>query len=369
MDLTQKNENEAPSRTLSTTQTVSIHGASLLKASSVSTSIPIQSESLFRTRTDVLSCQSSIDSTDTVSEEPQQFQDIVTTQDLAHSAVAETGTTNFDLVDCITSKDCTTVLSQDSSEPSYIKIRDFAHEPRLNPPQQVRVPLLHISNDLHTASPEAPQAISEAPITPRKPSLRSIASSSSLHLTRRLSNISISSSRSTPQPPRLPRYLGNHKPPTVSTLGRSVSLELPTLPQAHIPRRAISLPRITEYSKTSLNTRFISHRVAESHLHGTAIVRRLSTGRRSKVAVATPFRIARSRTQLHTSTMASTASNQHVLRHWDSFMAEGPPAASYNPSPFSPPPLPPLPPQPSGAKEHGLWCRFKTWMKKPGGPK
>ncbi|MCJ1439352.1 hypothetical protein MMC27_008744 [Xylographa pallens] len=219
--------------------------------------------------------------------------------------------------------DSLNTLSQDRQQSQLViinehpKIRDFAFEPRLDLPHQVQS---------------------------HRPFRRSI-----------------SSSRSTTLPPRLPRYLGNHKSPTVSTLGRSVSLELPALRAAYLPRRAISLPRITEYSRTALSTRFISNQVGESDLLGTSIVRRESRGRNPKIAVATPLHIVRTRTQLHTSTMASVDSAERKEQLMLNLADMGLQSASSLAA--APATTVPTPPQALGPKEHGRWCRFKAWAK------
>ncbi|MCJ1393641.1 hypothetical protein MMC18_006516 [Xylographa bjoerkii] len=292
---------------------------------------------------------SSIDRSDTVSGETQQPQVIVTAQGLTHPVVAETGAINENLNNCIDAKECTMVLSQFSSQHGVTKVRDFAYEPRLSPL------LLNSCNELPKAPPAVPESPPESPTAHRKPSLRSIASSSSLQITRKLSNLSLSSSRSTPLPPRLPRYLGNHASPAVSTLGRSVSLELPTLRQAYIPRRAISLPRITEHIKTALCARYISKQVNAAYLRDLSVVRRASTGRTPKTAVAAPSRVVRTRTQLHTSTIASASMDGEGF-----FGATTLGAEPWVPYAMEVAPFPRFP----GFKEHGRWCRFKNWVAK-----
>ncbi|MCJ1320062.1 hypothetical protein MMC15_005399 [Xylographa vitiligo] len=294
------------SKTLST-ESFNSPGASGLKESPVSTSNLVQSNSLPTHNADVLLKPSSIEFLNTTSEDRQQSPLVVINE---HPVLL--------------------VLPQISSRHSATKIRDFAYEPRLN---LLQFPI---------PSPEASTAY-------HRPSIRSI-----------------SSSRSTSLPPRLPRYLGNHESPTVSKLGRSVSLELPGLRAAYLPRRAISLPRIREHNRTALSTRFISSQVAESSLLGTTIIRRESTGRNPKIAVAAPLRIARTRTQLHTSTMASVDSAEKRQRDFEksealklNFVERGLLSGKHLAATPTPAPLPP--PQPLGAKKHGRWCRFKDW--------
>lgn len=136
----------------------------------------------------------------------------------------------------------------------------------------------------------------------------------------------------------------------MSQLGRSISLELPSLNAHYVPRRAHSLPRIAEYGRLQPRpdpeALYISSRVRDFHLEAPyahlKVLRRLdSSGRTPKTPEYTPseprFRY------LHDSGAGSS-----VMVQRDSEETEPGRMMAYLCEPSD--------------IEHGLWCRLKKKM-------